>query len=77
MTGQPNRRSSFATMTGSAVVLTMGVLLLLGTGVLGAQELPTGYQDYFVLGLEQHVWGMLQKVRDGQGTGDFDDGINP
>ena len=32
-----------------------------------AQSVPTGYQEYFVVGREQHVWDMMEKVRVGQG----------
>ena len=35
----------------------------------GAQQIPTGYQEYFVLGNEQHVWLLLNRVITGEGGG--------
>lgn len=51
-------------------------LLTMVTSV-GAQTVPTGYQDYFVLGFEQHVWDMMDRVRSYENPGaSFDDGMN-
>ncbi|MEM7583364.1 MAG: C25 family cysteine peptidase [Acidobacteriota bacterium] len=41
-----------------------------------AQGVPTGFQEYFVLGYEQHVWDLMAKVEAGQGGGAFADGMN-
>ncbi|MEE4271900.1 MAG: C25 family cysteine peptidase [Thermoanaerobaculales bacterium] len=56
----------------------VGLLLaaFLAAATVGAQTVPTGYQDYFVLGFEQHVWDMMQKVRSGEGSGAFASGMN-
>lgn len=43
---------------------------------LSAQSVPTGLQEYFVLGYEQHVWDMMSKVEAGQGGGAFADAMN-
>ncbi len=37
-----------------------------------AQRVPTGYQEYFVLGREQQVWDMLWTVATGEGQASFD-----
>jgi len=36
-------------------------------GSLHAQTVPTGQQEYFILGRERHIWDMMQKVLAGQG----------
>ena len=61
------RRSLFQTLAG---------LLVTGTALLQAQTVPTGIQEYFILGHEQHVWNMMSKVEAGQGGGAFDDAMN-
>ena len=43
---------------------------------LAAQSVPTGLQEYFVLGYEQHVWDMMSKVEAGQGGGPFANAMN-
>ncbi|RLE28771.1 MAG: hypothetical protein DRJ61_15810, partial [Acidobacteria bacterium] len=45
-------------------------------GPLGAQGVPSGYQEYFILGYEQHVWDMMDRVVNGEGAGPLDDGSN-
>ncbi len=57
---------------GSALVLSV----LLTAPSVAAQSVPTGYQDYFVLGFEQHVWDMMEKVRSDEGGDAFADGMN-
>ena len=49
---------------------------LLGAMQLQAQTVPTGYQEYFVVGHEQHVWDMLEVVATSEGGGGFSDGTN-
>lgn len=41
-----------------------------------AQTVPTGFQEYFVLGYEQHLWDMLTRVQTGEGGPAFADGMN-
>ncbi|MEM7349846.1 MAG: hypothetical protein AAF657_03505, partial [Acidobacteriota bacterium] len=43
---------------------------------LAAQAIPTGLQEYFVLGYEQHTWDMMAKVEAGEGGGPLADGMN-
>ncbi|MCP3957629.1 MAG: DUF11 domain-containing protein [bacterium] len=38
--------------------------------------MPTGLQEYFILGYEQHVWDMMSKVEAGEGGGPFADAMN-
>ena len=38
---------------------------------LQAQQVPTGYQEYYVLGHEQHVWLLLNRVVTGEGGGGY------
>jgi len=56
-----------------------GVAAWLGTallaGSLHAQTVPTGQQEYFILGRERHIWDMMQKVLAGQG-GAIGDSMN-
>ena len=74
MIGRQFMRSlSFLTRgLGSAVVC----MVLLTAASVGAQSVPTGYQDYFVLGFEQHVWDMMEKVRSVEGGAAFADGMD-
>ena len=58
--------------------LTFALLVLaspLGAALSGV-IVPTGRQDYFVLGHEQHVWNMMQRVRSGEGGPAFQNGMN-
>ena len=50
-------------------------MLLAVASPLGAQ-VPTGLQEYFVLGYEQHTWDMMDKVENGEGGGPFANGMN-
>ena len=50
--------------------------LLLFTQPLAAQSVPTGFQEYFVLGFEQHVWNMLTRVQTLEGGPAFANGMN-
>jgi len=75
MTRRTTERSTsfFSRSLVSALVLAV---LALVTSV-GAQTVPTGYQDYFVLGFEQHVWDMMDKVREGENpNASFNDAMN-
>lgn len=51
----------------SAVLAVLA--LLAGPAPAQAQQIPTGYQEYFVLGNEQHVWLLLNRVITGEGGG--------
>jgi uncharacterized repeat protein (TIGR01451 family) len=63
----------------AALAATVAGALLLG-GRLEAQVagsiVPTGRQEYFVLGYEQHVWNMMQRVRTGEGGPAWSNGMN-
>ncbi len=67
-------RSSSTLIWGLGSVLALVVVLTAAS--VGAQSVPTGYQDYFVLGFEQHVWDMMDKVRIGEGAAAFADGMD-
>jgi hypothetical protein len=73
------RRSPGGWSLGSRVATLMALLLSL-TATAGADLsgviVPTGRQDYFVLGHEQHVWNMMQRVRSGEGGPAFQNGMN-
>ncbi len=56
-----------------AMVLAIG---LCGVTPSSAQSVPTGFQEYFVLGYEQHIWDLMAKVEAGQGGGAFANGMN-
>ncbi len=61
--------------------LALAGALLAGAPAAGAEALsgvivPTGRQEYFVLGYDQHVWNMMQRVRTGEGGPAFDNGMN-
>ena len=57
--------------------LLLAVLTLAGVPA-AAQQIPTGYQEYFVLGHEQQVWFLLNRVITGEGGGGYTagDGMN-
>ncbi len=68
---KPVRFSSFCNWG-----LGLAVFVALTAASVGAQSVPTGYQDYFVLGFEQHTWDMMEKVRSVEGGAAFADGMN-
>jgi uncharacterized repeat protein (TIGR01451 family) len=45
--------------------------LALAATPAAAQQIPTGYQEYFVLGHEQQVWNLLNRVVLGEGGGGY------
>ncbi len=45
-------------------------------GFTTAQTVPTGVQEYFVLGWEQHMWDMMDRVVDAEGSGPLQSGMN-
>ena len=53
-----------------------GIVTILTAGALGAQTVPTGVQEYFILGWEQHIWDMMDEVQNDQGGAQFDEGMN-
>ena len=69
----PNRdvvrldRSRAALVAAGAAVLTCLVPLVTAdhtSDLVAGVIVPTGRQEYFVLGHEQHVWNMLKRVYD-------------
>ncbi len=50
--------------------------VMLTAPAIHAATVPTGYQEYFVLGYEQHTWDMMDKVQNGQGGAQFGNGMN-
>ena len=52
------------------------VLVVLAAAAVSAQTVPTGVQEYFVLGWEQHIWDMMDRVQNAQGGAQFADGMN-
>ncbi len=54
-------------------LVSLAAITVMSPGIASAQDIPTGYQRYHVIGHEQHVWDMFQYVRDQQGSGDFAD----
>lgn len=57
--------------------LSILLSLVLFVPTLTAQTVPTGFQEYFVLGHEQHIWNMLESVRAAEaGVGVFANGMN-
>ena len=51
-------------------------LAIMTAATLGAQTVPTGVQEYYVLGWEQHIWDMMDRVQNAQGGAQFVDGMN-
>ena len=56
-------------------IASLAVVILL-TGSAASQTVPTGVQEYFILGWEQHIWDMMDRVQNAQGGAQFDDGMN-
>ena len=52
------------------------VLAVLTAAAVGAQSVPTGVQEYYVLGWEQHIWDMMDRVQNGEGGAQFVNGMN-
>ncbi len=57
-------------------IFLIGILLITLAGTLKAQGVPSGYQEYLVLGRAQNVWDMMDKVVTGEGAASQPDGIN-
>ncbi len=51
-------------------------VLALAVPPLSAQTVPTGYQEYFVIGRETHIWDMMDKVQNGEGGAQFAGAMN-
>ena len=60
---------------GRTAGIGVGIVLLCGAAA-SAQTVPTGLQEYFVLGYEQHIWDMMDKVQNGEGGAQFGNGMN-
>lgn len=56
--------------------LCLAALTVTSAPTLQAQTVPTGFQEYFVLGHEQHMWDLMDKVVFGQGGGPLAAGMN-
>lgn len=54
----------------------LGLLALPASAQVAGSVVPTGRQDYFVLGHEQHVWNMMRRVQAGEGGPLFQNGMN-
>ncbi len=71
-----DRHRQTAPNSGLWVRLAALALIAVFAGTLSAQTVPTGVQEYFILGWEQHIWDMMDRVQNGQGGAQFDDGMN-
>ena len=58
----------------SCVAAVLALVFIAGS--LGAQTVPTGVQEYFVLGWEQHLWDMMATVQAGEGGPTLANGMN-
>ncbi len=77
MTGKPDPTADRTTTTlRSRLCVAATFVLVLAAGSIGAQTVPTGVQEYFILGWEQHLWDMMDRVQNGEGGPQFDDGMN-
>ncbi len=56
------------------IALLLGPILFATN--LGAQMVPTGVQEYFVLGWEEHLWDMMDRVQNAEGGPQFPSGTN-
>jgi len=52
-------------------IVVTAALAFAGALPAQAQQIPTGYQEYFVLGHEQQVWNLLNRVVLGEGGGPY------
>ncbi len=68
----PTTRSPRSTRHVAALVAVMA----LAAATIGAQTVPTGVQEYYVLGWEQHIWDMMDRVQNGEGGAQFASGMN-
>ena len=64
---------SHALFTRAACLSAMAVLFV---GGAAQAQTGSGFSDYFVLGHEEHVWNMMDRVRAGEGAGAFVGGVN-
>ncbi len=77
MTGRPGRTARQTTATDrTRRCVAAAIALVLAAGSLAAQTVPTGVQEYFVLGWEQHMWDMMDRVVDAEGSGPLASGMN-
>src|SRR5262245_5792770 len=67
-TGMTSRRAARSRLV--IAILFIGVAAL-APAPLVAQSTPTGYQEYFIVGDEEQVWNMMERVRVGEGAGAF------
>ena len=70
----PNAPGTCRSVCGRPFLLV--VLLGLLPVALLAQSVPTGFQEYVVIGREQHVWDMLTRVQTGEGGPGFANGMD-
>ena len=52
-------------------IVVTAALAFVGALPAQAQQIPTGYQEYFVLGHEQQMWNLLNRVVLGEGGGTY------
>ncbi len=77
MTGKPGRTAHRTIKTHhSRLCVAATIALVLATGSLGAQTVATGVQEYFIVGWEQHLWDMMDRVVDAEGAGPLASGMN-
>lgn len=71
-----SQRAATACRFAAFCCFSASIMLLSLAAPLSAQTVPTGFQEYFVLGYDQHVWDMCQRVATGEGAGAFSNGTN-
>ena len=72
MSGNRTRTACIWTGTVSpGRILATAAMLVAIAAPSRAQQIPTGYQEYFVLGHEQQVWNLLNRVVLGEGGGAY------
>ncbi len=69
---EPTARSTHS-RGGVAVLIAVAILT---AATLAAQSVSTGVQEYYVLGWEQHIWDMMDRVQNAQGGAQFANGMN-
>ena len=73
---RPSNSIPIAGTAGSGRFAALAVVVLLAAATLSAQSVPTGVQEYYVLGWEQHIWDMMDRVQNAQGGAQFANGMN-
>jgi len=77
MARRPSRRNPANRSTPSYRRVTVLIAVAIVTSAtVSAQSVSTGVQEYYVLGWEQHIWDMMDRVQNAQGGAQFADGMN-